>query len=76
MWRMPSKFCSPVTKTFFSKASRQSVGSLASANCNDDSKWYEHNHEIHSVAPVLDILGVVLTSQLIHMLSYTLDMIL
>ena len=37
---------------------------------------YEHNHEIHSVAPVLDILGVVLTSQFIHMLSHALDMIL
>ena len=36
----------------------------------------EHNHEIHSVAPVLDIFGVVLSCQFIHMLAHALDVIL
>ena len=37
---------------------------------------HKHDDEVNHVTTILDILGIVLTCQFIHMLAHTLDMIL
>ena len=37
---------------------------------------YEHNHKVHRLATVLDILRIVLARQFVHMTAHTLDVLL
>ena len=51
-------------------------GVISKSQLQGRLKGHEHNHEVDCLTTVLDIFGIVLTCQLIHMLAHALDMIL